>query len=143
VLLPPSAKALGVLIDGAPVGPGGPGRLGDRLPPAGMVGEHPQPLGFQHVGVVDEGGAGGVVAAWRAGWFVAVAVAVALVAQILRVAAGPEPGWGGEVAVQRRPAGRVLVDQIPVGGVGVAVEVARDGVEQDAGWSRPSSVAGG
>jgi len=59
-------------------------------------------------------------------------VAVALVAEILRVMADPVAGWDGEVATQRRPAGGMLVDQIRAGGVGVAGEVAGDGVEQDA-----------
>src|SRR6266545_1840404 len=130
--LPPAAEVLGVLVDGVPVGALGPGGLGDRLPPAGVAGEHSQPLGFQHVGVVDEGVAGGVVGQRRPRWLLAVAVAVALVAQILRVVAGPEAGRDGEVAVQHRPAGGVLVDQVAAGGVGVAVEVAGDGVEQDA-----------
>jgi hypothetical protein len=66
------------------------------------------------------------------GWFVAVAVAVALVAPVLGVVAGAVAGWGGEVASQHRPADGVLVDQVVAGGVGVAVEVAGDGVEQDA-----------
>src|SRR5215208_7249421 len=89
VVLPAAAEVLGVLVDGVPVGPLGPGRLGHRLPPAGAVGEHPQPLGFQHVGVVHPGVAGGVVGQRRARWLLAVAVAVALIAQILRVMAGP------------------------------------------------------
>src|SRR5215216_4251442 len=55
VVLPAAAEVLGVLVDGVPVGQLGPGRLGHRLPPAGAVGEHPQPLGFQHVGVVPWG----------------------------------------------------------------------------------------
>jgi hypothetical protein len=33
VVLPPAAEVLGVLVDGVPVGPLGPGRLGHRLPP--------------------------------------------------------------------------------------------------------------
>ena len=98
---------------------------------ARAVGEHPQPVGFQHVGVVDEASAGGVVGQRRPWWLVAVAVAVALVAQILWVA-GPVAGWRSEVAVQDRPAGGVLVDQVTAGGLGVAVEVASDRVEQDA-----------
>src|SRR5215216_2554526 len=89
VVLPAAAEVLGVLVDGVPVGPLGPGRLGHRLPPAGAVGEHPQPLGFQHVGVVDEGVAGGLLGQRRAAWLPAVAMAVALIAQILRVMAGP------------------------------------------------------
>ena len=131
-VLPTAAKVLGVLVDGVPVGPFGPGQLGDRLPPAGAVGEHPQPLGFQHIGVVHPGLAGGLVGERRAGWLLAVAVAVALIAQILRVMAGPVAGQDGEVATQHRPAGGVLVDQIRAGGVGVAGEVAGDRVEQDA-----------
>jgi hypothetical protein len=91
VVLPAAAQVLGVLVDGVPVRLLGPGRLGDRLPPAGMVGQHPQPVGLKHVGVVGEGDASGALGQQRPG-FLAVAVAVAPVAQILRVAAGPEPG---------------------------------------------------
>ena len=100
-------------------------------PPARLV-KHPQPLGFQHIGVVHPGVAGGMVGQRRPRWFLAVAVAVALVTQILRVVAGPVAGRDGEVATQHRPAGGMLVDQIPAGGVGGAVEVAGDRVEQDA-----------
>ena len=83
VVQPAAAEVLGVLVDGVPVGEVGPGWFGDRLPAAGVVGEHPQPLGVQHVGVVDRGGAGGVVGVWWSGWVVAVAMAVALVPQVL------------------------------------------------------------
>jgi hypothetical protein len=121
-----------VPVDGVPIGAFGPGRLGDRLPFAGAVGEDPQPVGFQHIGVVDPGIAGGLLGQRWSGWLLAVAVAVALVAQVLWVVAGAVAGRGGEVAVQDRPAGGMLVDQIAAGGVGVAVEVAGDRVEQDA-----------
>jgi hypothetical protein len=99
-LLPAAAEVLGVLLDGVLVRAVGPGRLGDRLPPASVVGEHPQLLWLEHVGVVDRGGAGGVVGQWWAWWFVAVAVAAALVAQILGVVAGAVAGWGGEIAME-------------------------------------------
>src|SRR5512132_1514528 len=132
VVLPPAAEMLAVLVDGVPVGLLGPGRLGHRLPLVRMVGEHAQPVGFQHVGVIDEGAAGGVVGERRAGWLLAVAVAVALVALLLRVRVGLEAGRDGEVATQHRPAGGMLIDQVPAGGVGIAGEVAGDRVEQDA-----------
>jgi hypothetical protein len=47
-----------MLVDGVPVGRLGPGRHGDRLPPARAVGKHPQPIWFQHVAVVHEGSLG-------------------------------------------------------------------------------------
>jgi hypothetical protein len=131
-VLPPPAEVLGVPVDGIPAGRIGPGRLGDRLPPAGAIGEHPQPVSFQHIGVVHPRGAGAVVGHRRVQWLLAVAMAVALVAQVAGVMAGPVAGWDGEVTVQHRPAGGVLVDQVAAGGVGVAVEVAGDGVKQDA-----------
>jgi hypothetical protein len=45
----------------------------------------------------------------------------------LGVVAGAVAGRGGEVAVQDRPAGGVLVDEEAAGGVGVAVEIAVSG----------------
>jgi hypothetical protein len=55
---PAATQVLGVLVDGVPVGPLGPGGLGDGLPVAGAAGEHLQPVGVQHVGVVHPGVAG-------------------------------------------------------------------------------------
>jgi len=101
---------LGVLVDGVPVGLLGPGRLGDGLPAARAVGEHPQPVGVQNVGVVNESVTGGPVGERGAGWLLAVAVAVALVAQLLAVRADLVAGRDGEVAAEQRPAGRVLVN---------------------------------
>jgi hypothetical protein len=136
-----------VLVDGVPVGAVGPGRLGDRLPAAGAVGEHRQPVSFPHVGVVDEGGAGGVVGQRRPGWL-AVAVGPrkppsrvgrAITDRVLtawrlpagsvrrRRAAGPPPpaawGWmvvGGEVPAP--PDGRLGRWWL---GPGVAVTASR------------------
>jgi hypothetical protein len=73
-----------------------------------------------------------VIVKGRPGRVVAVAVAVALVAPVVRVGGVPVARQGVEVATQHRPAGGMLVDQIGAGGVGVAVEVAGDRVEQDA-----------
>jgi len=62
---------------------------------------------------------------------VAVAVAVALVAEVVRVGGKPVARRGGDVAVQDQPASGMLVEQIGTGGVGVAAEVAGDRLEQD------------
>jgi hypothetical protein len=73
---------------------------------------------------------GGVVVKGRPGRVLAVPVAVALVAPVVGVGGKPVAGRDGEVAVQHRPAGGMLVDQVGAGGVGVAGEVAGDRVEQ-------------
>jgi hypothetical protein len=90
-----------------------------------------QPVGCDDIAIVDPGVAGGVVVQRRPWRIVAVAVAVALVAEVVRVGGQPVARRGGEVAVQDRPAGGMLVDQIGAGGVGVAAEVAGDRLEQD------------
>src|SRR5512133_2504459 len=126
-----AAQLLGVAVDGIPVGGVGPGRIGDRLPAAVQAGEDLQPVGSDDIGIVDPGVAGAVVVQRRPWRVVAVAVAVALVAPVVGVGGEPVAGRGGEVAVQDRPAGGMLVDQIGAGGVGVAAEVAGDRVEQD------------
>ena len=130
--LPAAAKVLGVLVDGVPVGALGPGWLGDWAPPASVIGEHPQPLGLEYVGVVHTPSTSGLVSQRRTRWVVAVAVAVALVAPVVRIGGQPVAGWDAEVAMQHRPPGGMLVDQIGTGGVGVAAKVAGDRLEQDA-----------
>ena len=107
-----AAQVLGVAVDGIPFGGVGPGRVGDRLPAAVQAGEHLQPVGSDDRGIVDPGLAGGVIVQRRAGRVVAVVGGVALVAEVVRVGGKPVARRGGEVAVQDRPAGGMLVDQI-------------------------------
>jgi hypothetical protein len=76
----------------------GPGRVGDRLPAAVQAGEDLQPVGCDDIGIVDPGVAGAVVIQRRPWWVPAVAVAVALVAEVVGVGGEPVAGRGGEVA---------------------------------------------
>jgi hypothetical protein len=105
-----------VLVDGVPVGVSVPAGSATGCRSRGRL-ESTWSRSGATLGVVDEGGAGGLVGERWAGWARGGRRGGNTNCTRHPGLAEPVAGWGGEVATRHRPVGRVLVDQVGAGSI--------------------------